>query len=146
MWRVSRVNLYWLRFFFLDFSMTFFLLVSFFYIELFVLKLCHFFLLFLLFGYFESGLVELTRIGSWVFLCFFYWTLVFLLCHPFEILFFFLILISYHRLLVHQVNSSWLKFSSSALYFFKFFFSSLTLGYLVLNFTIFFTGSFGLIS
>jgi hypothetical protein len=72
--------------------------------------------------------------------------LVFLLCHPFEILFFFLILISYHRLLVHQVNSSWLKFSSSALYFFKFFFSSLTLGYLVLNFTIFFTGSFGLIS
>ena len=86
--------------------MTFFLLVSFFYIELFVLKLCHFFLLFLLFGYSESGLVELTRIGSWVFLCFFLLNFGFFYYVILLKFFFLLILISYHRLLVHQVNSS----------------------------------------
>ena len=146
MWRVSRVNLYWLRFFFLDFSMTFFLLVSLFYIELFVLKLCHFFFTFLTVWLFRERVGRVNPNWLMGFFMFFLLNFGFFTMSSFWNSFFFLILISYHRLLVHQVNSSWLKFSSSALYFFKFFFSSLTLGYLVLNFTIFFTGSFGLIS
>jgi hypothetical protein len=80
------------------------------------------FLLFFLLGHPERRIIKLTRISSYFFMYFFYWTLIFfLLSISFEILIFF-ILILYRRLWVSQVSSGWLKCSSLTLYFLKLFF------------------------
>jgi hypothetical protein len=89
--------------------------ISSFCIKLFSLELCYFFT-FLIVWLFRERVGKV--IPDWL-RVFFIELRFFLLGHPFE---FFFIPISYHGLLVLQMTSSWLEFSSSILYFLKFFF------------------------
>jgi hypothetical protein len=117
MWRVSRVNPDWLKFFFLDF-LWFFFSISSFRIKLFALELCYFFS-FLTVWLFQERVGKVNPNWLRVFLIFFIGLWIFFIRSFFWIFF---ILISYRRLLIHQVTLSWLVFFLRRYIFWSFFF------------------------